>query len=290
MTPITLDEPPITIQSPKRVYTLRPLLKTGDIADIYPACSTGPDPQDPTLRNYLLKIGRADGSEQMLENEKNVLSAILTEAGDTTYRKYFPTLVESFHVHQPSQKRINVFTYERAGFYTAEEIRDRLPGVGGRHLAWMFKRLLTTIGFAHRVGYIHGAVLPPHVRFETDNHGLQLTSWGHAALCGKPIRSISARYRDWYPHEVLNREPAAPGTDIYLATRTILYLAGADPNKPIALDDKQVPIPMQRFFQSCLLPGLKMRPSDAWELHDEFDELLHTLYGQPKFHVLHIPE
>ena len=29
-----------------------------------------------------------------------------------------------------------------------------------------------------------------------------------------------------------------------------------------------------------------MRPDDAWELLDEFDELLRQLYGPPKFHEL----
>ena len=29
-----------------------------------------------------------------------------------------------------------------------------------------------------------------------------------------------------------------------------------------------------------------MRPQDAWELHDEFRDLLEDLYGPPSFHQL----
>jgi hypothetical protein len=47
-----------------------------------------------------------------------------------------------------------------------------------------------------------------------------------------------------------------------------------------------VPAPMRRFLETCLLEGAKMRPRDAWELLDEFDELLRQLYGPPKFHDL----
>jgi hypothetical protein len=29
-----------------------------------------------------------------------------------------------------------------------------------------------------------------------------------------------------------------------------------------------------------------MRPDDAWKLLDEWDEMLHELYGPPQFHEL----
>jgi hypothetical protein len=43
---------------------------------------------------------------------------------------------------------------------------------------------------------------------------------------------------------------------------------------------------MQRFLKTCLLESASMRPDDAWALVEDFDELLHTLYGPPKFHEL----
>jgi DnaJ-like protein len=286
----SLTDGPITIQSKKRVYTLLKILKVGDVADIHLAQSAGPIPDDTDLHNYLLKISRVKGGDKLLETERKTLAEILTRAGDTTYRKYFPTLVESFPAQDKIQKRVNVFTYEPHGFYTGEELHEKLPALEDMHLGWMFKRVLTAIGFAHRQGFIHAAVLPSHLRFQTKNHGAQLISWGHSVETGGAVRTISAKYKDWYPPEVINKEPATPGTDIYLAAKTMLYLAGVDPNKPLKIDAKQIPIPMQRFFQSCLLPGAKMRPDDAWALHDEFDELLKTLYGKPRFHHLRVPE
>jgi len=119
---------------------------------------------------------------------------------------------------------------------------------------------------------------------------LQLTSWGHAVQAGKVVKTISALYKDWYPPEILAKQPVLPGTDIYMAAKCMFYLAGVNPNQPITVSAEQIPIPMQRFFQSCLLPGVKMRPDNAWDLHKEFDDLLKTLYGKPKFHHLVVPK
>jgi serine/threonine protein kinase len=283
----SLDEAPITIKSKKRVYTLLKILKAGDAADIHLAQSM-PDKADTELHDYLLKISRIPNGEKLLENERKILGEILTKAGDTTYRKYFPTLVESFPAHDKFQKRVNVFTYEEENFYTGEELHEKLPAIDSKHIAWMFKRILTAIGFAHRAGFVHGAVLPPHVRINSKNHGVQLTSWGHAVPTKDIMTTVPAKYKDWYPPEVLEKKGAFPSTDIYLAAKTIFYLAGTNPNKP-TVPAKQIPIPMQRFFQSCLLPGAKMRENDAWKLETEFTDLLKTLYGQPKFVKLEVP-
>ena len=75
-----------------------------------------------------------------------------------------------------------------------------------------------------------------------------------------------------------------PPTDLFLAARCLIYLAGGDPVRDRMPDT--VPVPMQRFLQSCLLEGTRMRPDDAWALMEDFDELLHALYGPPKFHEL----
>jgi hypothetical protein len=76
----------------------------------------------------------------------------------------------------------------------------------------------------------------------------------------------------------------SPSTDLFLASRCLVYLAGGDPLANRLPD--AVPVPMQRFIQSCLLESPRMRPDDAWTLLDEFDDLLRQLYGAPKFHEL----
>ena len=59
---------------------------------------------------------------------------LLTEAGDTTYRRYLPTLGESFPVRDEFPRRVNVFLHE-PGFYTLEQVHEQHPALDGRHLA-----------------------------------------------------------------------------------------------------------------------------------------------------------
>jgi serine/threonine protein kinase len=269
--------PPATVTSPKRTYTLLRPLGGGDVADVHLAAAAE--------SYYALKVSRVPGGHTLLANERHALTDLLTRAGDTTYRKYLPTLAESFPAKGRFQKRVNVFLYE-PGFYTLEQVHERHPALDGRHLAWVFKRLLTVLGFSHGQGIVHGAVLPCHVLLHAANHGLHLIGWGQSIETGGQITTIPTRYRDWYPPEVLKKQPASPAADVFLAARCLTYLAGGDPVADRMPD--AVPAPMQRFLKTCLLEGAKMRP-EAWKLLDEFDDLLHRLYGPPKFHELTMP-
>jgi hypothetical protein len=131
---------------------------------------------------------------------------------------------------------------------------------------------------------LHGAVLPCHVLIQAASHGLQLVGWSQSVEPGQPITALSTHYRDWYPPEVLKKQPATAATDLFMAARCLVYLAGGDP--AINRMPDTVPAPLQRFVRTCLLASPRMRSTDAWKLHDEFDEMLQQLYGPPKFHEL----
>jgi hypothetical protein len=260
---------------------LHRILGVGDVADVHLASAAGHN------GHYAMKISRVDGAAPMLANEWRVLSTLLARAAaaDSHYGRYFPAPAEWFPATQGQiHKRVNVFAY-RPGFYTLEQVRQRYPsGLDGRHLAWIFKRLLTAIGFTHRCGWVHGAVLPPHALLQADEHGLQLVGWGHAVHAGARIRTISTRYRDWYPTEVLRKKKAGPATDVFLAAKCLVYLGGGDPRT-----DQMpgfMPQQMQWFLKRCLFPNPAGRPGDAWALLDEFDRLLLGLYGPPAFYHL----
>jgi serine/threonine protein kinase len=268
------DKPAPTIKSPKkRTYSLVKMIEAGDVADIYRATAGSKD--------YIVKISRVPDTHSMLENERKALTALITDAGDLTYHKYLPVLVESFPVKQRNiQQRVNVFTWQE-GFHTAAKIHQQHEALGGRHLAWIFKRLLTALGFVHKRGWVHGAVLPEHCLIQVENHGLQLVGWGQSVEVNHRIHRISSRYKEWYPSEVLEKKLVGSETDIYMAAKLMIYLAGGDPVKEIFPDI--TPEPIKRFIRSCLLPGRLMRPGDAWLLFEELDNLLKAIYGPPRF-------
>jgi hypothetical protein len=281
-TPDRHEDGLVCVRGARRRYTPQRLLAVGDVADIQMA--TPVDDSDATAGTpYLLKVSRAPEGRAHLDVERKTLTKLLGAAGDTTYRKYLPALVDWFSAADRFPERVNVFRF-KPGFHTLEQVHEQHPALDGRHLAWIFKRLLTVLGFCHRQNVVHGAVLPCHAMVHAAGHGLQLVGWGQSVAAGRRIKSVPARYKDWYPPEVLHEQPAGPATDLFLAARCLVYLAGGDPvtnRMPEA-----VPPPMRRFLTTCLLESASMRPDDAWALLEDFDELLHALYGPPKFHEL----
>jgi hypothetical protein len=263
-------------------YTLERLLAAGDVADIQLATALEDSHANPEAL-YVLKVARAPEGDSHLNTERNALTSLSSAAGDTSYRKYLPVLVDSFRTADRPGRRVNVFGHE-PGFCTLDQVHEQHPALEARHLGWIFKRLLTVLGFCHRQNMLHGAVLPCHVMVHAADHGLQLVGWGQSVAAGARIRSVPARYRDWYPAEVHAHRPLSPATDLYMAARCLVYLAGGDPvtnRMPEA-----VPLPMRRFVSTCLLESPGMRPDDAWALLEEFDALLQKLYGPPRFHEL----
>ncbi len=276
------DELFVRVQDVRRQYTPLSLLATGDTADIHFATTADELAHVPETL-HLLKVARVSEVNAHLDIERKILSRLLRAAGTTTYRNYLPPLVESFATRGRFPQRINVFRWE-PGFYTLEQVHEQHPALEGRHLAWIFKRLLTVLGFVHRQNIIHGAVLPCHALIHAASHGLHLVGWGGSVAIGQRIRNIPARYQDWYPPEVQHQRPASPATDLFLAARCLIYLASGDP--VMNRMPEAVPAPMQRFLKTCLLESAAMRPDDAWALMEEFDDLLYALYGPPRFHEL----
>lgn len=272
-------EPLLTLKSPTCTYTLERRLAVGDVADVHLGESKG--------NRFIVKASRVPGGANALRIEATVLKTLADKAGATHYGKYFPTLVETFGVKDKIAKQVNVTSFEPE-FLTLDDLKRRLPdGLGGRHLAWIFKRLITAIGFAHRSGTIHGAVLPTHVMIRPRDHSLQLIGWGQSVPVGQRITSGSSAFLDWYPPEVKSKVPASPATDIYMAATLMAWLS--QPKNITTLVSPNVPEQLRRFFRSCMLEGQSMRPTDAWALLDQFEEALRYEYGAPKFVELRIP-
>lgn len=300
---------PLLFKDAGQRYTPRQFLAAGDEADLHLATAGGEE--------FLLKAARETAANAGLETERRTLMRLLRSARGTTYRHYLPHLVESFVLTDPCPRRVNVFRYQPE-LRTLEEVHEQQPALDGRHLAWIFKRLLTVLGFCQQAHLVHGAVLPCHVLLDVSGHGLQLIGWSHSTSAGRRLSGMreeytaavgvppsggwgvasdqerpsppkggtptAADYRGWYPVEVQRRQPVGPATDLFLAARCVLYLAGGDPLTNRWSD--HVPLQMQRFLNTCLLESARMRPDDAWALQDDFDRLLQGLYGPPKFHPL----
>lgn len=240
----------------------------GDIANLY------------QVPHGVLKLARDPADNDLMRREATALTHLATRARPRL-RAFFPRLVQARRQRDPRsgvERQASVLG-RLDGFRTIAEVRAAFPdGVDPLDAAWMWRRLLVAIGTAHRAGIIHGAVLPEHVMIHPAEHGLVLVDWCYSSTGADRLPAIVARYRDWYPCEVLAGHLAGPDVDIWLATRCMTDLiAGSMP--PL----------MASFAAGCTLANPRRRPADAWELLAEFDEVLDRLYGPRTFRPFALP-
>jgi hypothetical protein len=252
----------------RATYRVGGVVATGDIAELYAVDGTA----------ALLKLPRRPGDNDLLAAEAAALTTLATE-GEAKFRAYAPRLVESFTHEDASRVRrtANVVARQQ-GFVSLAEVHAAYPGgLDPRDVAWMWRRLLTGLGWAHRAGLVHGAVLPEHVLIHPAEHGLVLVDWCYSVPAGSPVPALVAGHRAAYPPEVTGKRPATAATDIFMATGLMTRLI----NQP--------PEPLRRFARGCRYDHPRMRPQDAWHLLGEFDELLGDLYGPRRFRPFAMP-
>ncbi|WP_329109776.1 molecular chaperone DnaJ [Micromonospora sp. NBC_01699] len=262
-----------TLTTRRHRYTLGDRFATGDLANLYRVRYDG--------RQGLLKLPRQPAANDLLDREATAL-VTLRRNGDPRHRAYAPELVESFRHEDPTtgvRRTANVLSH-CAGLVPLTELARAYPdGLDPRDVAWIWRRLLVALGWAHRAGVVHGAVLPEHVLIEPDQHGVVLVDWCYSVTTeGGSVPALVARYRDWYPPEVAKRAPATPATDIHLASGCMRWLMGTG-----------APDALFRFIRGCTQPSPRRRPQDAWRLLAELDELLEKLYGPRRFRRLVLP-
>lgn len=260
------------IRTRRHAYAVHDLLAEGDSSNLYLGEGEGGE-------RVVIKLARDPADNDLLANEALTLKQMLApEEFASAAQPYFPQLLESFgYQATPERPRHgNVFLHV-SRLVSLEQVRGfYLEGVAPKDMAWVFRRLLMAIGFAHAQGFVHGAVLPSHVLIQPEEHGLVLVDWKYATHGGRPVEAISASYRDWYPPEVLNGGRVSPATDIFMAARCMEHLMG----------EYDVPYELSEFLLRCRSESQRRRPRNAWDLKEELDELLEAMWGPREFRPL----
>ena len=246
------------------------LVASGDIASVTSLPDRGRIPAG------VLKLARDPADGDLIGREAAALRW-LAATGEPAYRPYVPALLQTRRYADPATgvtRRGNVLA-RLSGFVALETVRQRFPeGLDPRDVAWIWRRALVALGFAHRGGLVHGAVLPPHLFIHPHGHGLCLIDWCYSCRGPNPatLPALVARYRHWYPGEVGPGYQPGPDLDIYLATKSL-----------VTLIREPVPQPLAAFAAGCTLASPARRPDDAWQLLHEFDDLIERLWGPRKF-------
>jgi len=133
------------LRTPQAVYRVGGRVASGDIADL--AAVDG--------NRALLKVPRRPADNDLMTAEADALRRLWRD-GDPKYRPYAPRLLESFVHEDAARNRRRVNVVERLnGFVPLSRITT---AIDPRDAAWMWRRLLVGLGWAHRAGVVHGAI------------------------------------------------------------------------------------------------------------------------------------
>ena len=213
-----------------------------------------------------------------------------------------PKFLDTFMLTGPEGDRVVNVLEALPGWYNCVEIRSRLAGIDGRTLVWMWKRVLTVLSNIHHIGYLHGAMLPPHVLFFPDNegedkdprhHAVRVVDWCYSVKRDKDGKSKFhiwlPNYKDFYPPEVLDGKAfVGRRSDMYMAAMTMLYLCGGSTSAKTW--PKDIPDRLKVVINKCLVKDMTKRPADAGAAFDEFAKAAVEEYGKPKYHDFILPE
>lgn len=190
-----------------------------------------------------------------------------------------PDLLDNFAVKQPGGfRRVNVFEVAENNPAKMINLYDlmqsgRIPSVPAVHIAWIWRRVLSVLGFTHSNGVIHGAVLPQNLVIVPEQHGVMLMNWCYSVVADDGVfpalKAVPSGMQPWYPADVLAKEPPTFGVDLAMAAWIMDWMS----------DPADYPDPMRRYFKGCRPIRPSARPQDAGTLLEEFDQLLESMGG-----------
>lgn len=285
-----------------KIVVGEPLAK-GDLCDLYHCTFSEPPGKEPPKGKTrwellmeseggdntqgVIKVVRQVGDNDMVAAEASALNRLYPPG--TSDEKFFRYLPQLRIATQHEGRQINVFAFMEGYVSLAEILKEYPDGIDFRDLAWMFKRLLVALGFAHGRGYVHGAVLPPHVMVHPVGHGAKLIDWSYATRMDRKvsIKAYSAPWRAYYAPEVFAKQLPTPAVDIYMAAKCAVALLGGSVETNEVPED--VPNEICRLLAECLVESPSQRPQDAWKLHSRFDKILRDVVGEPKYRPFDMP-
>ena len=214
----------------------------------------------------LIKVSLSPHDASFMAAERDALSRI-----ESPNQKYFPTLYAHAHTKDVAT---HILSYN-PNTQTHEDMLAAHPkGLSFRQVAKVFQQVLVGLGHAHRLGLVHGAILPSHIVVSTDTGGVQIVDWCYSVryMEKTSIRAYVKAYREFYPPEVFAKRFPTPATDIYMAAKVGVALLGGNAWKGEATSFRDL-------FGMCLSETMRDRYQSAFTLLAEFDRLCLNQWG-----------
>jgi serine/threonine protein kinase len=276
------DQLAFELESPTKVYRAFNPAIMGDMSVVYRAESFG----EPVL----LKISHHAADNDLMSAEVKAYELIDQQLNSHAVRAHYPQLREHFPVAAPGEAptRCHVLSYDPECVSLAQVLQAYPNGIDLADAAWMFRRMLTALACVHDHGLVHGAITLDHVLINPNDHNGMLIDWCYSVASGQYIRAISGKYQADYAPELLVQRPAVPASDLYMASRCLVHLLGGDGS--VESLPAQIPAALRALLKASLIPSPHRRIDNAWQLYDDFSEILQQRYGKPRFREFHMPK
>lgn len=284
----------VVVETPARIYILRDLITKDDLCNVY-RCTFRQEGED---RQGLFRLARSAEDNDLVKNEAQTLYFFQQCPDYDEFQPLVPCILESFSYQDKTiaePRQVNIVSMDKQitapdEFYSLQEVKQAYPaGIHPKDMAWMWRRLLNVLGFAHHNGVIHGSVLPPYVWIEPKGHMVMLMGWGFSVRApaggSAKLKAISVSHQNWYPADL--KKAIKSSLDIGMAARTMLSLMAIDPlvKQESDINLPTLPDALKHYFWRCL-----STQQDAWLLLQEFDEIIETCWGAREFRVFRMPE
>ncbi len=263
----------LTVTTKRHTYEVGTFMGSCGVASVY-ACQ---------VKDVLAEfhIAGVPGDNDLMANEAAMMRLLSDGAIAAGYARMLPHFIESLSYAEGSIHRTaNVFL-QKGHFVTLADVIKMYPdGVDPKDMAWIWRRLLDVLGYAHRKGIIHGSVIPPNILVGVgNNHEVVLRNWqGSVKLdANKTIPIIDPEYKSFYPKEVLEKDVPFHGTDLYTAAKSML-----------AFTDKSNPR-FTGFLMSCAMPSTSSRNVSLWSVRSQFTELMDKTWPKREYRPLMLP-
>jgi serine/threonine protein kinase len=242
--------------NPRKIdkYRIKRKLCDGDLCEVLIGVHDG---VDVLIKNPVAKAA------PLMKAEMDNLKVVRAKANEKA-RYLFPIPVESLG-------QVNVFAYADDLESVASVMRRYPDGISGRHIGWLFKRILLALSWSHGAKIVHGAVTPEHVLVCKRNHGIVLCDWIHSGAPGSAIKLVPKKYKHTYPDSAVRDKKLCPELDIAMAAGVVEGLM-----------DKDCPKRIRSFIHSLRQPA-SIHGETAWDFHEQFDVVLRQVYGAPKW-------
>jgi len=241
-------------------YRVLEKLARGDLCDVFVVL-------DAQGNRRVLKKAFVNGAKGVLRKERKAVDALQNSTTiPQAVKLLFPTIVDG-------DDGMNLLVHSGTDVTLQRLLTEYPEGLDGRHIVWLFKRILLALTWVHDSGVIHGAITPEHILVCKQSHGIVMLDWIHSGKDGDKISVVPAKYKHMYD-QVKDTKTLTPELDISMAAQSIKTLLHKDCPKRLAA--------FVNALCSIGNQGVDGRPK-AWVFHQELTEIAAVTYGKPKF-------